>query len=355
MKFDYLAYIGRFNPFHVGHYNTVKKALEISENVILVLGSHEKPTSFKDPFTTNDRIQIIMSALSPDELNRVHFAPQHDHVYNEERWIASIQGSVRAVIHKKFVPGPIKVGMIGFDKDHSSYYLRKFPDWELIEIDPFKIDGEIISATDLRNYIYGYGSFSPEIFSKNLWRHCNDYSVNEKHRDKLISMFEYDYVRYSLHREWDFILNYSDTYGPGPFITADSVVSQSGHLLVIKRGGEYCNGMLALPGGFVNPTEKVIDASVRELKEETDIDLPVKVLYGSIVKNNFYDKPDRDARGRVITFAYHYKLNDAYTLPKVKAKDDAKEVFWITLEEFRRSRSNWFADHYDIVEHMLGI
>lgn len=349
MKFDYLVYIGRFNPFHIGHYETVKKALEISENVILVLGSHEKPVSFKDPFTTDERVEIIKSALSQEELSRVQFAPQHDHVYNEDRWIASIQGSVRAIVYNKFRAGPTKIGMIGFDKDHSSYYLRKFPDWELIEIDPFKIDNKIVSATDLRNSVYEW-SFT-QFYDSNK-RH-KEYSVNENHYKTLFDKFGPKANK--LAHEYDYIMNYQEKYGPGPFITGDSLVTQSGHLLVIKRGGDYCNGMLALPGGFINPKERVKEGTVRELKEETDIDLPEKVLYGSIVNSNFYDKPERDARGRVITFVYHFKLNDAFALPKVKAKDDAKECFWITFDEFKRSRTNWFADHYDIVEHMMGL
>jgi bifunctional NMN adenylyltransferase/nudix hydrolase len=136
-KFDYLVYLGRFQPFHAGHYDTVQKALSMSENLIMVLGSHEKPTSYINPFTTNERVYIIKSALSSEELERVEFIPQHDHVYNEERWLASIQASVETLIFSHFAADPIKIGMVGYDKDHTSYYLKKFPNWELVEIAPF--------------------------------------------------------------------------------------------------------------------------------------------------------------------------------------------------------------------------
>ena len=36
--FDYLVFIGRFQPFHLAHMQTIKIALEQSENVILALG-----------------------------------------------------------------------------------------------------------------------------------------------------------------------------------------------------------------------------------------------------------------------------------------------------------------------------
>jgi bifunctional NMN adenylyltransferase/nudix hydrolase len=180
----------------------------------------------------------------------------------------------------------------------------------------------------------------------------NHFFVNHKHEQAVTRLLD---EKLSEMTEFFFLRGYKKAWGEGPFITGDSVVTQSGHILVIQRGGDYCKGKLALPGGFVNKLERVIPATVRELKEETDIDIPVPVLYGSIAKTNFYDHPTRDARGRVITFATHFKLNDRDYLPKVKASDDAQKAYWLSLSDFRKSRQNWFADHYDIVEHILGI
>lgn len=339
MTYDYLVFLGRFQPFHKGHYSIVKRALELSKNLIMVLGSHESPLTFKNPLDTNQRISIIRSTLTTEEQKRVFFVSQHDHVYNDERWLSSIQSSVRTVIHNSgWTADPIKIGLIGFDKDHSSYYLKKFPFWDLVLIEK---DEEILSATDLREEYY-----------KNQ-RLSDKYFIDDVHR--LTALNRLNIYKEKHTEEYNFIQNYKKKYGYGPFITADSVVTQSGYLLVIVRGGEYGKGRFALPGGFVNPTERVKDASVRELKEETNIDVPYPVLYGSVASEKYYDHPDRDDRGRIITFATHYKLQDREYLPKVKAGDDANQAYWISLDTFKKSRSNFFSDHYNIVEDILGV
>lgn len=46
-KFDYLVFIGRFQPFHLAHMQTILIALEQSENVILALGSAQDERNIK--------------------------------------------------------------------------------------------------------------------------------------------------------------------------------------------------------------------------------------------------------------------------------------------------------------------
>ena len=109
-------------PFHIGHYHIAEEALKISENIIFVIGSHDRPRDTRNPLTTAERMEIIKST-GLDGPN-IHFAPQVDHTYNDERWIASIQASVNTIVFSKFRPGPTNICIIGYDKDHSSYYLR---------------------------------------------------------------------------------------------------------------------------------------------------------------------------------------------------------------------------------------
>ena len=65
-------------------------------------------------------------------------------------------------------------------------------------------------------------------------------------------------------------------------MTVDAVVVQSGHILLVKRGDMPGKGLWALPGGFLNQEETMLDGAIRELKEETKIKVPVPVLKGSI-------------------------------------------------------------------------
>lgn len=343
MKFDYLVFIGRFQPFHAGHYHVVQEALKQSKNVILVLGSHEKPRDSKNPFTTQERIEIITSAVNPSELERLHFAPQYDHPYNEEKWIAGIQASVNTISHRKFTPDPIKIGIIGYNKDHSSFYLKKFPAWELVEVEP---KDKSLNATFLREHVL----FSQtEIIPDN-------YVTNRHHRNTIELLS--GKIWHQISNEITFIAKYKEGWKNAPyppiFQTVDAVVTQSGHILLVERGAMPGEGLWALPGGFVNQYETLKEAVIRELYEETKLDVPKAVLVGSIASTGVYDDPYRSARGRTITQAYHFKLADRETLPRIKGSDDARSAQWVTLSEFAKLRNKMFEDHYDVATHLLG-
>lgn len=334
-KYDYAVFIGRFQPFHIGHYQVAQEALRLSENLIFVIGSHDKPRDFRNPFTTPERINIIKSTGLPED--RIHFAPQTDHMYNDEKWIASIQASVQTIIHRKFVPGPIKICIIGFDKDHSSYYLKKFPQWDLVQIEPkHKID-----ATTIREALI-------------IKDTCNSFDVKLESWRLILETFTP--IRTRLLEEYEYIKRYKEEWGKGPFVTVDAVVTQAGHILLIERGKEYGEGQWALPGGFVGPDETLLEATLRELREETKLKVPKPVLVGSIAKEHTYDNPHRSNRSRIISHAYHFRLNDMDDgLPKVKGSDDAQKAWWCPLSEFAGSRHKMFEDHFDIIEHMLGL
>jgi bifunctional NMN adenylyltransferase/nudix hydrolase len=243
--------------------------------------------------------------------------------------------------------GPLNVGIIGYNKDHSSYYIKKFPRWEVVEIDPYVVNGQPLNATDLRQEM-----FIPECVSI-----PNEYYASLYHRDMLEKYA--NACQYLIRAEMHHILDYKKSWAAAPyppvFMTADAVVTQSGHVLLVRRGAQPGEGLWAMPGGFVNQHERVKDAAVRELCEETKIDIPKPVLYGSIVKHELYDDPYRSARGRTITQAYHFKLADQAKLPKVKGSDDAAKAKWFPLNEFVQMRSELFEDHYNIIEDLLGL
>ena len=107
-----------------------------------------------------------------------------------------------------------------------------------------------------------------------------------------------------------------------------------------------------MPGGFINQEEPIIDACLRELREETRLKVPQPVLKGSCVNSKVYDAPHRSARGRTITHAFLFTLSPEHELPKVKGGDDALKAFWYPLSQL--SVNQLFEDHYFIIEDMLG-
>ena len=76
---------------------------------------------------------MILSNFSLDEQKRIRFVHVVD-VYNDEKWVKQVKSLVNGVIEPNS-----KVGLIGHFKDESSYYLRLFPEWVMVELDNKKI------------------------------------------------------------------------------------------------------------------------------------------------------------------------------------------------------------------------
>jgi len=62
-------YIGRFQPFHLGHLSVIKDALKEVDKIIIGIGSAQEGKTSKNPFTAGERKQIIKSALKEAEIN----------------------------------------------------------------------------------------------------------------------------------------------------------------------------------------------------------------------------------------------------------------------------------------------
>lgn len=145
-QFDYLIYIGRFQPFHLAHLKTIQIALEQSEHLILALGSVQQQRDLKNPFFAHEREKMILSSLSTDDQHRVQFAHIPD-VHNDEKWVKEVKDRVAEKIPVQHG----KVGLIGHFKDDSSYYLKLFSEWELVPLESLE---NAISATPLREAYY---------------------------------------------------------------------------------------------------------------------------------------------------------------------------------------------------------
>ena len=144
-KFDYLVYIGRFQPFHLAHMQTIQIALQQSHYVVLALGSAQNERNIKNPFLAQEREQMILSNFSEEHQKRIKFVHVID-VYNDVKWVKLVKSLVNGVVQ-----ADDKVGLIGHFKDDSSYYLKLFPEWEMVELE--SLVGSI-SATPLREAYY---------------------------------------------------------------------------------------------------------------------------------------------------------------------------------------------------------
>lgn len=336
-KYDTLIFIGRFQPVHNAHVDIIRRAAAMAKQVVIVIGSSFQPRTYKNPFTADERACMLRDAVTNSVTARVHIEYNRDSMYNDQAWATRVQELVG-----KHTQRGEKVGIIGHSKDESSFYLKMFPQWVHEDVELI----EPLHATDIRD-LY----FRDDAHLKYL-KAVVPHEVFE-----FLAKFKESNEYKQIIKEREFVATYKKQYESFPyaptFVTADAVVIQSGHVLMIKRKAEPGRGTFALPGGFLNAaTDKsVVDAALRELREETGLKVPLPVLRGSIRHREVYDAIDRSSRGRTITHAVLIVLEDG-PLPRVKGMDDAEKAVWVPLAEV--DSSVMFEDHYDIITDMVG-
>ena len=120
-------------------------------------------------------------------------------------------------------------------------------------------------------------------------------------------------------------MEYTYNY-PRPAVTGDCVVMTKEavpQVLLIERGFDPYKGCWAFPGGFMNMDETTEQCAIRELGEETGLQVSELHQIGA------YSKVDRDPRGRTITVAY-LAIVDAPIA--VTGQDDAAKAQWFPVD-----------------------
>jgi 8-oxo-dGTP diphosphatase len=140
-------------------------------------------------------------------------------------------------------------------------------------------------------------------------------------------------------------MSYTYEY-PRPMLCVDMIVLRKTEshkeILLIKRLNEPFKDYWALPGGFIEMEEDLIDSAHRELEEETHINqIELKQL-------KTYGAPGRDPRGRTISVVFGGYLNSEQ---EAQAGDDAKETHWFPVNELPPLAF----DHELIIEESLDI
>jgi 8-oxo-dGTP diphosphatase len=132
---------------------------------------------------------------------------------------------------------------------------------------------------------------------------------------------------------------------PRPAVTADCIVitkEAEPKVLLIQRGDQPFKGGWAFPGGFMNMDETTEQCAVRELEEETGLQL------SKIQQIGAYSKVDRDPRGRTVTVAYLAVIDAPVA---VTGQDDAAKAEWWPLS----SLPILAFDHDEIISDAIAI
>lgn len=314
MKIGYV--IMRAQPFHSGHRHLVKRALSECKKVVIIIGSSNISRTMKNPWTFAERVAMISREMGIMN-DRLIIVPQPDHPYDDQKWLSEIQDIVLDTMDGNEDPATFYA-----HAKPGNDYLDWFGEYRMVNV-PAEIS---VSATKIRELMLAeFPKYLPE-------------EVLE------------DYQYYALERTKMSSYPYADTL---QFNCADAVLTCRGHVLLIRRKYAPGRGKLALPGGFKNANETFVDAAIRELVEETGIDIPENVLRENIFQTRLFDSPDRGQGIPRISLAVHIDVTDLYpdTPPKVCAMDDAEETFWVRISSVQNM--NLFDDHAAIIETLL--
>jgi bifunctional NMN adenylyltransferase/nudix hydrolase len=350
---DFGVFIGRFQPLHIGHEHVVRQALKTVKHLIVLVGSANVARDARNPFTFEERKAMFRSSFAYEMAEeRLVIAPLDDHLYSDTAWVTEVQRRVDAIIqdigsahgHRDAGSADFSIALTGYGKDASSYYLNLFPEWSNIQIDS---QYGTFSSSDIRERFFRRIPEVPaSILSAGIAQWMDEFKLGETFR--------------ALLAETEYLADYPKQWGRGPFVTADAVAVQSGHILLVERGRLPGKGLLALPGGFVDPGERIRDAAIRELREETSIadskgTIPPAMLASFIEdsRTRIFDAPSRSLRGRIITHAFLFRLPNRRKLFSVKGGDDAAKAHWHRLGDLRPDM--FFEDHWSIIEQMADL
>jgi bifunctional NMN adenylyltransferase/nudix hydrolase len=342
--FDLIVFIGRFQPFHNSHLKTIQHAYTLSNRVYIIVGSSGQARTYKNPFTEKERSTIILKSLY--DCGYIIFPYENavisgNDFYNDEIWAMEVKKNVMKVLslheNRFYTTVKPKIGLIGHIKDGSSYYLNElFPEWELINMPMM----DNLNSTDIRG-LYFQPETQPENFSSFLpppvIKFLNQFKTTQ----------EYQMILREKKAEEDYKALYANSPFPPTFVTVDAIIQNGSKILMITRDRLPGEGLLALPGGFLDADSdpSLEHAMIREVSEEVGITIKPQYIVNTFVA----DKIGRSSRGRTISHVFHIILPQ---LIEPNPGDDARTAQWIEYRELERSQI--FEDHYQLIQKALN-
>jgi bifunctional NMN adenylyltransferase/nudix hydrolase len=343
--YNVAAVIGRFQGLHFAHEDLLREAGDIADKVVVHVGSAFQPRTHKNPWTAAERAHMLRPILTMlSAINGAEYIIEFniDTLYDYDGWITRTQ----QIVAKHSKPGD-KIALVGHNKDaDTTEYLSMFPQWDFV---PVKAK-QLLDATTIRE-LY---------FQRNYNRNFLIGTVPSSvlvWLDKFRETPEFEYIMAGKRVVEDRRKQYANLPYPMVAVTVDAVVICDGHILLIQRKSHPGKDLWALPGGYFDAVQddEPVDGIVRELDEETMIDVPAKIIRGSIEEIKTFSHKQRSLLGRSITHAglIRLKRSPLGNFPKVKGADDAKRAKWVPFNEIKKELL--FDDHFDIISHWVPL
>jgi bifunctional NMN adenylyltransferase/nudix hydrolase len=344
------VFIGRLQPPHKAHIPVLELALKQSDHLAIVLGSACRAKTIKNPWTTSEREDMVRGCFDNETQSKISIVSARDYFYNDNQWLTALQSSLSSlkIDGKETDVDDCDVTLYGHDKDRSTFYLHLFPRWKFVDTGSFgNIDATKVRELFFSGNVVELRKIVPRPVLEMLLDEIEFAATTKPGIAKYNSLVEeFEYIK-KYKRAW------CNSPYPPTFVTTDAIVIKSGHVLVGRRANHPGKGLLALPGGYLEDNERIIDGCLRELNEETHLNIPKDELKRMIVEQKVFDHPDRDLRGRTISHSFCIDLGSG-ELPKIKAADDMEKARWMPLREVMMEEDEFFADHFHIINYFVS-
>jgi len=86
-------FVGRFQPFHLGHLAAIKDVLKEVDELVIVIGSAQYSHNLNNPFTAGERLIMVRKALEEAgiDYSRVWVVPVPD-AHLHMMWVSAVEG-----------------------------------------------------------------------------------------------------------------------------------------------------------------------------------------------------------------------------------------------------------------------
>lgn len=119
-------FVGRFQPYHLGHHEVVKNIIHEVDELIIGIGSAQESHTLENPFTAGERVLMIVRALEELEVDkRVYVIPLED-IYRNSLWVSHVCSMVPP-FDVVYTNNPLVYRLFkeaGFEVRHTKMYNR---------------------------------------------------------------------------------------------------------------------------------------------------------------------------------------------------------------------------------------
>lgn len=279
------VFVTRAQPFHLGHLDAVHQIAKADDidGLYIVVGSDQYSHYLSNPFTTPERIKQIEQSL---DLDKPFSITSIRHFHNPPLWAIHLRLLCpnADIVYTNNPAVAVPLEKLGMEARHLRANLGT-------------------CATLVRE----------KMINSENWQSLVPEGTRQVIEDPQVDGVARLVKLHNRH------LRASNT--------ADLIIrDEVGRIALVERGHEPFEGLLAIPGGFLNVGRETLpQAAVREAKEETGLNIKTS----DIQLLNIYSDPERDPRGPVIATVFYTNKFEGMA----KAGDDAKRLYWLRQDE----------------------